>query len=212
MSVPDSDENHDLKRAADQVEDIVRQKISQPESINLCLESTSDWMNATTRHVVLKACLTCQLGLSVMTYQPVHASAQMPLLLRRDSSHFSYTCTARHYVHCRRCSGLQVDPELERTVLVSTKLDTKITQFPTAGDVESFLHPSPGQLSARSMLGNAPFFTSVPTGRVGLGDDCIFASYVPISQLMYVYLRTNMQRPCMVVCPCSTTTSLKAVW
>lgn len=57
MSVPDSDENHDLRRAAEQVEDIVRQKISQPESINLCLESTSDWMNATTRHVVLKVCL-----------------------------------------------------------------------------------------------------------------------------------------------------------
>jgi len=53
MSIPDSDDNHALRQASEQVEEIVRQKISQPESINLCLEDNSDWVNATTRRVVL---------------------------------------------------------------------------------------------------------------------------------------------------------------
>lgn len=73
---------------------------------------------------------------------------------------------------------------MERTVLVSTKLDTKIPQFPTAADVDSFLHPTSEQLSGSFMLGGAPFFTSVPTGRVGQGDDCAFDSCDPFSQLI----------------------------
>lgn len=56
MSIPDSSDNEDLKQASRQVEEIVREKISQPESINLCLEDNSDWVNATTRLIVLDVC------------------------------------------------------------------------------------------------------------------------------------------------------------
>lgn len=52
---------------------------------------------------------------------------------------------------------LQVDPTLSRTVLVSTKLDTRIPQFSTPSDVEAFLH-APG-LTNLTMLGGTPFFT-----------------------------------------------------
>jgi hypothetical protein len=53
---------------------------------------------------------------------------------------------------------LQVDPTLSRTVLVSTKLDTRIPQFSTPSDVEAFLH-APGLTNDLSMLGGTPFFT-----------------------------------------------------
>ncbi|KAI8024863.1 Dynamin-like protein ARC5 [Camellia lanceoleosa] len=36
---------------------------------------------------------------------------------------------------------MQIDPELSRTVIVSTKLDTKIPLFARASDVEVFLSP-----------------------------------------------------------------------
>jgi hypothetical protein len=52
----------------------------------------------------------------------------------------------------------QVDPTLSRTVLVSTKLDTRIPQFSTPSDVEAFLH-APGLTNDLSMLGGTPFFT-----------------------------------------------------
>jgi hypothetical protein len=56
------------------------------------------------------------------------------------------------------CLWLQVDPTLSRTVLVSTKLDTRIPQFSTPSDVEAFLH-APGLTNDLTMLGDTPFFT-----------------------------------------------------
>jgi hypothetical protein len=53
---------------------------------------------------------------------------------------------------------LQTDPSLQRTVVVSTKLDTRIPQFARGQDVELFLHP-PGRQLEPSMLGGSPFFT-----------------------------------------------------
>ncbi|VAI15060.1 unnamed protein product [Triticum turgidum subsp. durum] len=70
---------------------------------------------------------------------------------------------------------MQVDPDLVRTVLVSTKLDTKIPQFARASDVEVFLHPPTCVLDG-SLLGDFPFFTSVPSGRVGSCHEAVFRS------------------------------------
>lgn len=71
--------------------------------------------------------------------------------------------------------SVQVDPTLSRTVVVSTKLDTRIPQFARASDVEMFLRP-PSRLLEAGMLGGSPFFTSVPSGRVGNSPDAIFRS------------------------------------
>ncbi|XP_039835821.1 dynamin-like protein ARC5 isoform X2 [Panicum virgatum] len=70
---------------------------------------------------------------------------------------------------------MQVDPDLARTVLVSTKLDTKIPQFARPSDVEVFLHPPICVLDV-SLLGDSPFFTSVPSGRVGSCHEAVFRS------------------------------------
>ncbi|KAL0335154.1 UNVERIFIED_CONTAM: Dynamin-like protein ARC5 [Sesamum radiatum] len=70
---------------------------------------------------------------------------------------------------------MQIDPELSRTVVVSTKLDTKIPQFARASDVEVFLSPPPSTLDG-FMLGDSPFFTSVPSGRVGSGHESVYKS------------------------------------
>ncbi|KAF5733123.1 dynamin-like protein ARC5 [Tripterygium wilfordii] len=70
---------------------------------------------------------------------------------------------------------MQIDPELSRTVIVSTKLDTKILQFARASDVEIFLSPPQGTLDGL-ILGDSPFFTSVPSGRVGSGHDSVYRS------------------------------------
>ncbi|KAG8093430.1 hypothetical protein GUJ93_ZPchr0012g19473 [Zizania palustris] len=70
---------------------------------------------------------------------------------------------------------MQVDPDLTRTVLVSTKLDTKIPQFARASDVEVFLQPPTCVLDV-SLLGDSPFFTSVPSGRVGSCRESVFRS------------------------------------
>lgn len=65
---------------------------------------------------------------------------------------------------------MQADPQLLRTVLVSTKLDTKVPQFSEAEDLEDYLRaPLIHQLFSQ-MLGG-PFFTSVPSGRVGQSKD-----------------------------------------
>ena len=53
---------------------------------------------------------------------------------------------------------VQVDPHLSRTVVVSTKLDTRLPQFARGHDVELFLRPS-GRLLEPGMLGGCPFFT-----------------------------------------------------
>ncbi|KMT03685.1 hypothetical protein BVRB_8g190220 [Beta vulgaris subsp. vulgaris] len=70
---------------------------------------------------------------------------------------------------------MQVDPELSRTVIVSTKLDTKIPQFARTSDVEVFLSPPACTLDG-FILGDSPFFTSVPSGRVGSSPDSVFRS------------------------------------
>ncbi|KAK2986927.1 hypothetical protein RJ640_009070 [Escallonia rubra] len=70
---------------------------------------------------------------------------------------------------------MQIDPELSRTVVVSTKLDTKIPQFARASDVEVFLSP-PACVLDGFMLGESPFFTSVPSGRVGSGQESVYRS------------------------------------
>lgn len=54
--------------------------------------------------------------------------------------------------------GAQVDPSLSRTVVVSTKLDTRIPQFARPHDVEMYLRP-PSRLLEPTMLGGSPFFT-----------------------------------------------------
>lgn len=51
-----------------------------------------------------------------------------------------------------------MDPDLSRTVLVSTKLDTRIPQFAAPADVEMHLAAASVADDA-SMLGGAPFFT-----------------------------------------------------
>lgn len=56
------------------------------------------------------------------------------------------------------CWCVQTDPSLSRTVMVSTKLDTRIPQFARGEDVELFLHP-PGRLLEPGMLGGSPFYT-----------------------------------------------------
>ncbi|KAK1299844.1 Dynamin-like protein ARC5 [Acorus calamus] len=70
---------------------------------------------------------------------------------------------------------MQIDSELSRTVVVSTKLDTKIPQFARSSDVEVFLKPPACTLDG-CILGDRPFFTSVPSGRVGNGRDTVYRS------------------------------------
>uniref|UniRef100_A0A8R7QF96 Dynamin-type G domain-containing protein n=1 Tax=Triticum urartu TaxID=4572 RepID=A0A8R7QF96_TRIUA len=100
----------------------------------------------------------------------VHAKIQHKetiILCLEDCSDWS-NATTRRVV-------MQVDPDLVRTVLVSTKLDTKIPQFARASDVEVFLHPPTCVLDG-SLLGDFPFFTSVPSGRVGSCHEAVFRS------------------------------------
>ena len=89
------------------------------------------------------------------------------ILCLEDSSDWS-NATTRRLV-------LEADPDLRRTVMVSTKFDTRIPQFSRAEDVEMFMHP-PARLLATSVLGGGPFFSSVPSGRVGLQRDSQFRS------------------------------------
>ncbi|KAI4296319.1 hypothetical protein L6164_036287 [Bauhinia variegata] len=89
------------------------------------------------------------------------------ILCLEDSSDWS-NATTRRVV-------MQIDPELSRTVVVSTKLDTRIPQFARPSDVEVFLSPPASTLDG-SILGDSPFFTSVPSGRVGSGCDAVFRS------------------------------------
>ena len=61
---------------------------------------------------------------------------------------------------------MQADPTLSRTVLVTTKLDTKLSQFSEGNDVEKFIK-APLIEKLYPHLYGGPFYTSVPTGRVG---------------------------------------------
>lgn len=69
----------------------------------------------------------------------------------------------------------KADPDLSRTVIVNTKLDTKVPQFGTPADVEDYIRAELiDQLSPHKMGG--PFFTTVPSGRVGRKDENAKAS------------------------------------
>jgi hypothetical protein len=65
---------------------------------------------------------------------------------------------------------MQADPELARTVLVTTKLDTKLPQFSESEDLEDFIRAPLVHRIFPHMLGG-PYFTSVPSGRVGSGKE-----------------------------------------
>ena len=83
--------------------------------------------------------------------------------------------------------AVQIDPELSRTVIVSTKLDTKIPQFARSSDVEVFLSPPACTLDG-SILGDSPFFTSVPSGRVGSGPDSVYRSNDEFKQVWFLFI------------------------
>ena len=89
------------------------------------------------------------------------------ILCLEDSNDWS-NATTRRLV-------MAVDPNLSRSVVVSTKLDTRIPQFARPHDVEMYLRP-PSRLLEPTMLGGSPFFTSVPSGRVGTSRDTVFRS------------------------------------
>lgn len=63
----------------------------------------------------------------------------------------------------------KADPELSRTVIVNTKFDTKIPQFGNPADVEDFLRATVLEKISPHKMGG-PYFTSVPSGRVGRPD------------------------------------------
>lgn len=71
----------------------------------------------------------------------------------------------------------KADPDLSRTVIVNTKLDTKLPQFGTPNDVAEFVSASIIDKLSPHKLGG-PFYTSVPSGRVnrdvGNDDDFLF--------------------------------------
>ena len=57
---------------------------------------------------------------------------------------------------------VQVDPHHQRTVMVASKLDTKIVQWAAAEDVGCYLKPGRDALDSSKLVGGGPFFTSVP--------------------------------------------------
>ncbi|KAJ0088426.1 hypothetical protein Patl1_33021 [Pistacia atlantica] len=147
--------NRALQGQARAVESLVRAKMQHREFIILCLEDCNDWSNATTRRVVMQVCAE------------FHSSKQIILYL---------------FHHPFFIDHLQIDPELTRTVIISTKLDTKIPQFARSSDVEVFLSPPASTLDG-FILGDSPFFTSVPSGRVGIGHDSVYRSNEEFKQV-----------------------------
>lgn len=71
---------------------------------------------------------------------------------------------------------------------MSTKLDTKIPQFARSSDVEVFLRPPACTLDG-CILGDSPFFTSVPSGRVGCGHESVYRSNDEFKQVHFVTIR-----------------------
>lgn len=63
----------------------------------------------------------------------------------------------------------KADPDLSRTVIVNTKFDTKVPQFGTPSDLADFIQAPDIDRVCPHKLGG-PFFTSVPSGRVGRAD------------------------------------------
>ena len=72
-------------------------------------------------------------------------------------------------VAAARAIVARADPGLARTVVVSTKLDTKFAQFGAPPELRAFLAADPLRRRHPGLLGG-PFFTSVPAGRVGRTD------------------------------------------
>ncbi|MED6112559.1 hypothetical protein PIB30_062783 [Stylosanthes scabra] len=60
----------------------------------------------------------------------------------------------------KKFQSIKIDPELSRTVIVSTKLDTRIPQFARPSDVEVSLSPPACTLDG-CILGDSPFSKSV---------------------------------------------------
>ena len=65
---------------------------------------------------------------------------------------------------------MQADPQLTRTVMVNPKLDTKMVQFSEGEDLEDFLQ-APLIHTLFSQIMGGPFFTSIPSGRVGMSKE-----------------------------------------
>lgn len=63
----------------------------------------------------------------------------------------------------------KADPDLSRTVIVNTKFDTKVPQFGTPSDLADFIQAPDLDRVCPHKLGG-PFFTSVPSGRVGRAE------------------------------------------
>lgn len=85
---------------------------------------------------------------------------------------------------------MKVDPSLSRSVVVSTKFDTRIPQFARPQDADMFLKP---RCLESTMLGGSPFFTSVPSGRVGTTKDCAFATHEQFREKVYAREHMDIQ-------------------
>lgn len=100
-------------------------KMEQKEYIILCLEDSNDWSNATTRRLVMQARAGeggCREGGVRSGHTPQAFAARGRSLHCCWLLHKLKPCTLRHGI------PPQVDPTLSRTVVVSTKLDTRIPQ------------------------------------------------------------------------------------
>ena len=107
---------------------MVRMKMEQREYIILCLEDSNDWSNATTRRLVMQARARARArahlrGICVGRegHMPPQPAARCAVAL---ASHVQL----RPRLRCPPAAAPQVDPTLSRTVVVSTKLDTRIPQ------------------------------------------------------------------------------------
>ena len=161
--------NHALQASARAVEAMVRAKMEQREYIILCLEGEHG------RREKGGGAKGGRGGRGEGKRRPPPSNKTIiqktqpppPSPPFSDSSDWS-NATTRRFV-------MGVDPTLARTVVVSTKLDTRLPQFARGQDVELFLRP-PGRVLEGGMLGGCPFFTSVPSGRVGNAKDAVFRS------------------------------------
>ena len=122
------------------VEQLVRSKIAGDEAIVLCVEESNNW--------------------DVAPARSVRASHEPPLSPLAPSPHPLPCHLLLPQVVAR------VDSSLGRTVVVSTKLDTKFAQFGAADELRTFLDALPLHRHHPRLLGG-PYFTSVPAGRVG---------------------------------------------
>ena len=135
---------------------MVRTKMEQKEYIILCLEDSNDWSNATTRRLVMQVRRAAAAGVLGQG-----GSSGVGLRLGGAVCPAAGLGSIPSPLPCfpALCPPpAQVDPSLTRTVVVSTKLDTRIPQFARPHDVEMYLRP-PSRLLEPTMLGGSPFFT-----------------------------------------------------